>query len=418
LAKASTDGWPDARSGEARSVLFVVGTLDLGGSESQVVLLAEQLALRGWKVQVFSLARHGVLADRLLQAGIPIFYGGYRPAPVQQMSTGAAAPAPSPRPTRRPSIRALAVLAQAEVRLLARILLSRPSVVHSVLPLTNVLGALAGRLALAPLVITSRRGLGHHQDRWPRFKTIDRLANRLSHVVIANSRAVAEDTAARDDYDVGRIRVIPNGVDLSRFAGLESERAASRQWLGIAGTEIGVVIVANLIPYKGHAELLEAFAMAVAERPGLKLFLVGQDRGIHQALVDQSRQLGIAARVQLLGRQTDVPSILAGMDVGVIASHEEGFCNALLEKLAAGLPVIATAVGGNPEALDGMPGCALVEPRQPRDLGRALVDVIRRLPEPAADRAFRQELVGLRYSVETMVASYERLYAARRPNGR
>jgi glycosyltransferase involved in cell wall biosynthesis len=407
-------GSPGRSLHRGRSILFVVGTLDLGGSESQLVLLAEELARRGWNVQVFSLARRGVLADRLAEAGVPVFYGSFRPAPDRPITGSVDGGGKPPKPpTRRPSIRALMVLARSEAALVARIVRSRPAVVHGLLPLTNLLGAVAGRVGLAPLVITSRRGLGNHQDRWPRFKTMDRIANRLSHVVVANSRAVATDTARRDGYDVGRIQVIPNGINLSRFADLERQRETSRGRFGLARREIGIVSVANLIPYKGHADLIQAFALAREERPELRLFLVGQDRGIHQALVEEARRLNVAESVRLLGQQTDIPGILAGMDVGVIASHEEGFSNALLEKLAAGLPVVATDVGGNPEALDGMRGCALAQPKQPRDLARALLDVVRRLPEPDAERRARRELIRKRYSVEAMVSSYEQLYLVR-----
>ncbi|RWE73547.1 MAG: glycosyltransferase, partial [Mesorhizobium sp.] len=93
-------------------------------------------------------------------------------------------------------------------------------------------------------------------------------------------------------------------------------------------------------------------------------------------------------------------------------SHEEGFCNALMEKLAAGLPVVATDVGGNPEAVSGMPGCVLVEARDPADLARGLLAVLDRMPEPLADREFRQQTMRQRYSIAAMVDDYERLYLA------
>ncbi|TGR94316.1 hypothetical protein EN833_35775, partial [Mesorhizobium sp. M4B.F.Ca.ET.190.01.1.1] len=77
-------------------------------------------------------------------------------------------------------MKAMLVLGAAVTSLVLRIVLTRPRVVHAFLPLTNFLGALAGRVALAPFVITSRRGLGNHQERWPRLKRMDRIANRLS----------------------------------------------------------------------------------------------------------------------------------------------------------------------------------------------------------------------------------------------
>jgi glycosyltransferase involved in cell wall biosynthesis len=98
------------------------------------------------------------------------------------------------------------------------------------------------------------------------------------------------------------------------------------------------------------------------------------------------------------------------MDLGVLASHEEGFSNALLEKLAAGLPVVATNVGGNPEALDGMPDCILVRPQDASDLARGLREAIGQLDAADANRQVRQTLVRERYSVSAMVDAYERIY--------
>lgn len=397
--------------GRRRGVLFVIGTLDLGGTESQLVLLAKALKKRGWRVEVFALSQGGVLAEPLNRAGVRVLHGIHRPNPSPASPASATADVKSRvAPKTRPSVKAMLVLGAAATSLAVRIALTRPRVVHAFLPLTNFLGAVAGRIALAPLVITSRRGLGNHQERWPRLKRMDRIANRLSHLVVANSYAVAADTAARDGYDMGRIRVIPNGLDLSRLEDVSHRRDETRRRLGLKSDEVGIVIVANLIPYKGHSDLIEAFASASQNRPTLRLFLAGQDRGIGPALTEQAQRLGVGSKLQLLGMQDDVPGLLAGMDVGVIASHEEGFCNALMEKLAAGLPVVATNVGGNPEAVSGMPGCVLVEPRDPADLARGLLAVVDGLPEPAADREFRQRTMRQRYSTEAMVDAYERLY--------
>ncbi|AZO74472.1 MAG: glycosyltransferase [Mesorhizobium sp.] len=399
--------------GRRRGVLFVIGTLDLGGTESQLVLLARELKKRGWKVAVFALSRGGVLAQTLDGVGIPVLYGLHRPNPSPSLPTSAKTDAkPSVAPKTRPSVKAMLVLGAAVASLVARIAWTRPRVVHAFLPLTNFLGALSGRFALAPLVITSRRGLGNHQERWPRLKRMDRIANWLSHVVVANSHAVAADMAARDGYDIKQVKVIPNGLDLSRLDDIGHRRDGTRRQLGLEPGDIGIVIVANLIPYKGHSDLIEAFARASQSRPNLRLFIAGQDRGIGPGLTEQGQRLGVGLKVRLLGMQNDVPGLLAGMDVGVIASHEEGFCNALMEKLAAGLPVVATNVGGNPEAVSGMPGCVLVEPRDPADLARGLLTVLDRLPEQAGDREFRQRTMRERYSIGAMVDAYERLYLA------
>jgi glycosyltransferase involved in cell wall biosynthesis len=376
-------------------IFFAVGSLTVGGAESQLAMLAEQLKMRGWTIDVFPLEKSGALVERLERAGVHVSDGGYSF-------------------TYRTRIGQLAALCRCEVRLVWRLLRSRPQVVHGFLPLTNFMSALAGRMAFVPLIITSKRALGRHQDRHPASKWLDLIANNLSDVITANSRAVASDTQARDGYDVSRIVIIPNGLDFAHLDDARHRRNETRNALDLAPTDVAIAMVANLIPYKGHAELIEAFACVAAGDLRLKLFLIGEDRGIMRFLIDDARRLGVAGRVNLMGHRSDVPTLLSAMDIGVLASHEEGFSNALLEKLAAGLPVVATDVGGNPEALEGMPGCVLVKPRDANDLARGLTGAISRLGADDQNREMRQNLVRERYSVVAMVDAYERLYLRQR----
>ncbi|WP_051677440.1 glycosyltransferase [Bradyrhizobium sp. URHD0069] len=374
----------------ARRILFTVGSLTVGGTESQLVMLASGLMARGWTVSVLGLEKSGPLIEKLERMGVAVLDGGYRAAAGLWLK--------------------VLLLGLCEIRLFGYALTIRPNVIHGFLPLTNFMSALAGRMAFVPLIITSRRGLGKHQDRHPNLKWLDWIANALSHVVTANSQAVARDTQARDGYDISRIVVIPNGLDFAHLDDARHRRNETRNALGLARTDIAIAMVANLIPYKGHAELIEAFAGNAAGDPRLKLFLIGEDRGLAEDLMSNARRLGVASRIGLMGQRSDVPVLLSAMDVGVLASHEEGFSNALLEKLAAGLPVVATNVGGNSEALKGMPNCFLVEPQDPVDLARGLAEAIGRLGEDDQNGKIRQSRIRERYSVDAMVDAYERLY--------
>lgn len=380
---------------QRRRVLFVLGTLTTGGTETQLVLLATGLKQRGWAVDVFPLEKIGALVEPLERAGVRVLDGGYRHAHGTRISR-------------------LLRLAACEARLAWHVVRTRPAVLHGFLPLTNFMSAVTGRLAFAPLIVTSKRALGRHQDHHPAWKRFDRIANGLSDIVTANSNAVATDTNARDGYDLNRIVVIPNGVDFGRLDQVDRHRAAARAQLGLSPADIAISMVANLIPYKGHRELLQAFARIASDDPGLKLFLIGRDDGIGASLSDAAGKLGIADRVRLMGPRSDVPELLAAMDLGVLASHEEGFSNALLEKLAVGLPVVATDVGGNPEALRDMPDCILVKPEDATDLARGLAEAIARLSRAGEGSEIRRRLVRERYSVDAMVGAYERLYLGSR----
>ena len=128
-------------------ILIVLGTLVVGGTESQVALLAEGLTKRGWSVEIYLLEKAGSLIGRLEAAGVPVIDGGHRSAD-------------------RRIVRRWSRLIASEARLVWRVVRSRPDVVHCFLPLTNFMGALAGRLGFVT-VVTSRRALGNHQDRPP-----------------------------------------------------------------------------------------------------------------------------------------------------------------------------------------------------------------------------------------------------------
>ena len=297
-----------------------------------------------------------------------------------------------------------------ELRLFWRALRSRPDVVHGFLPLANFMSALAARIAFVPVLVTSKRALGNHQDRLFVWRWLDLTANALSNVVTANSQAVAGDTEARDGYDASRIVVIPNGLDFSRLDAAAGHRDEARNDLGLSKSDVAMVMVANLIPYKGHLDLIEAFALVASGDPRLKLFLIGQDRGVAKDLISRAAELGVTDRINLLGSRDDVPRLLSAMDLGVLSSHEEGFSNALLEKLAAGLPVVATDAGGNREALAGMPDCVLVRPHDADDLARGLKEVIGSLGADGRNREVRQRSIHERYSVDAMVDAYERIY--------
>lgn len=374
----------------ALRILFVVGSFGIGGAEKQTLLLMRDLVRRGFHVEVFCIDLDGPLLADASSAGVRLHTAGWN--------------------RRAPAWRRNLLLVYSQWRLVLLAARLRPDVLHAFLPLPNFMGAFAGWLTRTPLVVTSRRALGNHQAQHWMWRPVDRISNRLSHRIVANSQAVAADTVARDAADPAKIEVIYNGVDTGPFHGAPQQRAAMRAALGCKQGTIAIGCVANLIPYKGHVDLIAAFAAIAVHNADLMLLLVGHDYGIGGALAEQAASLGVAGRVSFLGARSDVPDLLASFDIAVLPSHEEGFSNALLEMLSAGVPVIATAVGGNVEALAEMPGCALVPARDPAALSAALRRLAADLPEPPHLPARRRELVERRYSVAAMVDNYERLY--------
>jgi len=371
-----------------RRVLFVIGSLAVGGAEMQLASLASGLVVRNHAVRVFAIEGGGPVAVRLRADGCEVIDGGYTAARAL--------------PTK------LLRIGRALWRLWIVALLWRPHVMHAFLPLAGLLAVVAGKLAGIRCIVVSRRALGTHQDRHPYWRRVDRVVAALAHCVTANSHAVARDAAARDGVALERIAVIPNGIDVMRYKPDPERRAAFRIRLGLRDDEIAIVCVANMILYKGHLDLIRAFAHVRRAVTNTTLFLVGEDRGMRPQVIEQAIRLHVANAVSILGHRDDVPALLSAMDIGVLASHEEGMSNALLEYLASGLVVVATDVGGNHELLHGVPGCRLVPPRSDIALAAAITAVIREGTDSGATERIR--LTAQRYSNDAMVLKHIELY--------
>jgi glycosyltransferase involved in cell wall biosynthesis len=292
-------------------------------------------------------------------------------------------------------------------RLVAALRRDRPDVVHGFLFHGYVLGALAGRWAGAPVVVASRRSLGNFKKGKPHYRLGEQVVNRLTDLVIANSEAVRADSLRREGLPPERVIVIHNGLEPGRFA--RPPEADLRRHLGLDKAPVVVGVVANFIPYKGHRFFLDAWAEVVARTPEAVALLVGDGAG-RREIEARAAALGLGGSLRFLGSRLDVPEILGVVDILVHPSLEEGFCNAILEAMAAGKPVVATAVGGNPEAVvEGETGL-LVPPGDGPALAEAIGWLLDR-PEQAGafGHAGRRRVVE-RFELSRMVTQYEAVY--------
>jgi glycosyltransferase involved in cell wall biosynthesis len=234
-------------------------------------------------------------------------------------------------------------------------------------------------------VIVSRRWW--HSARPRKLTLANRGAYRLAHHVLVNSDAVRRSVERDEGVAPGRITVIPNFVEEDAFATpAPAAIIALRQRLGLSGGPV-IGIVARLAAVKDHATLLRAVALLVGRWPGLQLAVVGSGPE-REALGDLATGLGIADAVVFAGAQPNRPNLHHAFDVSVLSSRSEGFPNSVVEAMAAGRPVVATEVGGTPDAvLDDSTGF-LVPPSDPDALARALE---RLLADPALARRLGAE---------------------------
>lgn len=305
------------------------------------------------------------------------------------------------------------------LRLAAYIRRSGIDIVHSYGFYSNVFAIPAARLAGAPVVVASIRDMG---DVWtPLQKRAQRLACRLADCVLVNSEAVRQRLVS-EGYEPAKIAVIRNGISLPGGSA-RSGGSSLRRELGLPAQARLVAVLSVLRPLKGIEYFLQAAEVVSRRFPDAVFLVVGDsalrregseevvgDSAYRGKLESHARRLSLNGRVIFTGFRPDGPELLSELAVSVLPSLTEGFSNVLLESMAAGVPVVATRVGGNPEAVDdGITGL-LVPPRD----GEALAEAICRLldnPELASrlGQAARRR-VAERFSVEAMVRATEKLY--------
>jgi len=371
----------------------VIPNLDLGGAERQLVALAKGLDRSRFLPVIFCLTATGPLVADLEEAGIETRCFGLRGLKVWR------------NPIR---------VARCLLAFFDDLKKEKPEIVHGLLFHAYILGTFAAKLAGVPIVIASRRSLGRFKEKKWHYRLAERLANRMTDVIVANSEAVREDVIRQEKVEPSRVRVIYNGIDPSLYD-LPADPTL-RASLGIPARAKVVGVVANLIHYKGHRFFLQACQEIKRKHQAVTFLLIG-DGPLRRELEGLARELGLEKDVLFLGSRQDVPQLLALMDVVVLPSLEEGFPNAILEAMAAGKPVVATEVGGIPEAVVHGETGLLVPPKDPE----ALADAILRLlddPQLALEmgRAGRDRVrkaFGLDRMVREMEGLYEELIAGK-----
>ena len=267
------------------------------------------------------------------------------------------------------------------------------AVVHTWDIYSNIFGLPGAALAGVPLRIGSRRGLGGP----PGVRRLQKLACRAAHRMVANSRAAASQLMAQG-VPASHIDIIPNGIEMSMFP-VRHHRPRPRK----------VAVVARLWPEKRIDVLIAAAPRVLARYSDVEFQIVG-DGPCRDQLMAQARDAGVLSHIAFIGHRDDVPAILAGADLFVLPSESEASPNAIFEAMAAGLPVVASRVGGIPELVaDGVTGL-LVPPADPDALAAALLDL---LDQPGRAMAFgkaARERIEQQYSFERMVAQFESLY--------
>ena len=372
-----------------KRIVFVIGSLEIGGTEQHLCAILPQLKNSALDITVVCLQKRGALAAQMDAAGIPVI---------------------APRFFSRFLFCRAFHLLVATIWVAFVFRAQRPDIVHTFLPEAYIIAGSVAIIMRIPIRLMSRRSLNNYQNRRPLVAFIERCLHRHMHVLLGNSSAVIKQLKKEVGKSKTNTHLIYSGLEMERFSNLKTD-GNTRSTLGIPKEAIVFVIVANLIPYKGHADLLEAFELIADKlKADWRLLCVGKDSGILSGLKAQAKDRKLGKRVLWLGQRTDIPNVLAAADIGVLASREEGLPTVVMEGMAAGLPMVVTNVGGNSElVIDNKTGI-VVPPRNPKKMASALLSL--------ANDAVLREKMGLRgrtqitenFSLERCVAEYRSLY--------
>jgi glycosyltransferase involved in cell wall biosynthesis/O-antigen/teichoic acid export membrane protein len=357
-------------------IAFVVGSLNRGGTERQVLVLGSALVARGHPVTVICLDSMGDQGVAARAVGIRVCEIGFRGLQRSVLLR----PFPLIRQIRR------------------AIQESSPDVVHCFLYWSYLLGVPIARSVRVPVVVSSRRSLSAAVTQHRLLVVWERACDRLAHAVVCNSKAVLEDAVRHTGLPRRKAVVIRNGVEVPVVVTPPAWQPPR------------VVIVANLIAYKGHAVALAAFARIRAESPALNTRLQLAGSGPEEAsLRTQAREYGIDEDVDFLGSVANVPALLDGCSFTVLPSLSEGMPNAVLESLAQGRAVVASAVGGVPEIL-ARAGGILVPAGDPEALACAMRTLLADSALTARLGAEGRAWVSHEFGIDRMVEESLRLY--------
>ena len=381
-------------------VLLAINGTDFGGTETVLVSIAGELQDRGHHVEVLSLKPPGRVAEQLRGLGISVGTLGMS----EKVGLFASIPA--------------------VLRLAARLRRGRFDLIHSFLPRANVLTRIANRLSGQCLPHVSREESTDHR-RARVVSALNRWTSGWTSVVLAVSPEVRSALTRRDRLPAARVEILENGVDLEAIE--REPRADLRRELDLPEHSFLMCAAGRLVPVKGHGYLIDALGELLPRHPSTHLVIVG-DGPEEERLRRRSTRMGVDGNVHFLGFRRDLIPLLKAVDLLVLPSLQEGLPLTMLEAMACGVPVAATAVGEIPAVIEHGRSGFLIAPPAPwgeqttirseataevppwPSLVEALTWMVENeQPRGKLARRARAEVVG-RYGIAGLVSRLETIY--------
>jgi sugar transferase (PEP-CTERM/EpsH1 system associated) len=303
---------------EIIKICYIIGQLRRGGAERQLYELVRGIDRNRFEPIVISLSQGGHWADKIRELNIQVIE------------------------LERRKNKEFARL----WRLIKLIRKIKPKIVHTYLFPANSYGRVAANVCRVPIIIASERSLPEiGKGKTKTMIYIDKILSPFSHAIICNSLRASEVLIKHYSFNPEKVFTVYNGIDVAAISnnGNNENQKVTTKVVGIVG---------SLEPVKNHKLFLQIAKIIIDQTSAdsIKFLIVGKG-SLRKELEEFAANLGIKDSVIFTGERTDIPELLHTMDVFVLTSQHEGLSNAVMEAMAAGIPVVATDVGGNSELI-------------------------------------------------------------------
>lgn len=367
-----------------KNVAFILPNLEVGGTEVQVALLAQQLRNSDFVPHILCLKQEGALAESVRSAGVPV----------------------------------LALELDESLSFKACYGVRRFCLEHQIELVQTFLfgmeyGAVRGaQFAGVPAIVTSRREIPDWREA--RHIRVQRMANKRTDFVVCNSKAVRDFICEQEKWPVIQTRVIYNGFpdELIPVRPVIVQRSLKKEYLRpyqIQDDELVLGCIANFSPVKNHYRLLDALRQVLLEGTKVRLVLIG-DGPIRAAVESYAEQQSLRMATVFLGSRMDRLKFLSECDALILPSLNEGCPNAVLEAMALGVPVIASQTGGIPEMITHGESGWLFDPTSVSSIARAIWTAMNHREDAMRCASRAQDVIRERFTASRMVSEYQELY--------
>ncbi|MDD5546632.1 MAG: glycosyltransferase [Candidatus Omnitrophica bacterium] len=336
------------------NVLYFTPTLDVGGAEWTLYMLAKGLNKERFNPIVAYFFQSGALEDLLKKEGIEVLCVGPNRIKISRWDR-----------------------LKAIIKISMLLKKNKIKIVHTFQFDVDILGAMAAKLAGVPVVMSHISGESYltwfQKYKW-RYMIISKF---FVDKYIVCSKFLTEQFISSCNVNRAKVSTIQNCVDEERFHPRYGKDGNDlRKELGLGSDEIVMGCIANFGPDKGHRYLIDAIPKIVSLFPNIKIILIGRFLPLKEELIEQAKALGVLTKVIFLDVRLNIEEILGLMDIFILPSLSEGLPVAILEAMYMAKPVVATGIDGIPEAvIEGETGI-LVPPRNSAELAKAIVSLL------------------------------------------